>query len=85
MILGSLCAHLLLPLYADSYETFEAISSWAQFLYNPQINVYHFFQDVNLDSQCYQCLFIGGTLCAQLLLQFYTVLFEKIACAYFMA
>ena len=35
----------------------------------------HFYLDVNL---CYQCLYIGGTLCKQLLLQFYTVLFETL-------
>ena len=45
------------------------------------------FQDVNLDIQhvqCYQCLYNGGTLCTQLLLQFYTILFES-AYTYVMA
>ena len=38
----------------------------------------HLFQDVNLDIQCYQCLYIDGILCTQLTLQFYSVLFEKL-------
>ena len=28
--------------------------------------------------QCYKCLYLGGTLCTQLLLQFYTVIFETV-------
>ena len=44
--------------------------------YNFQINFFHFFHDVKLDIKCYQCLYIGSTFCMQLLLQFYSVLFE---------
>ena len=45
------------------------------FIYS-SINICHFYQDVNLDIQCYQCLYIGSTLCTKLLLQFYYALFE---------
>ena len=63
---------------ADSFETLQVILSWSKFLYYPRINFCHFFHDVNLDIQCYQCLYIGGTMCTQLLLQFFTILFETL-------
>ena len=47
-------------------------------LYNPQINICHFFQDVYLDIQCYQCLYMGGTLCRATAPTIYTVLFETL-------
>ena len=46
------------------------------FLYDPRINL-SLFTGCKL-RHCYKCLYIGGTLCVQLLLQFYTVLFETL-------
>ena len=48
------------------------------FLYNPQINFLSLFPGYS-NLECYnQCLYIGATLCMQLLLQFYTILFETL-------
>ena len=63
LIMGTLCAQLLLPFYADSFKTPQVLLSWGQFLFNPQINVCHFFQDLNLGIECYQCLYNGCMLC----------------------
>ena len=68
----NMCAQLHLPFNADYFETSQVLLSWDQFLYNSQLNFCHFFQHGNLDIECYQSLYIGGTLCTQLLLQFYT-------------
>ena len=65
---------LLLPYYADSFETLQVFLSWSQFLY-----ILSLFPGCELrHTMLSMSIYMGGTLCTQLLLQFYTVLFETL-------
>ena len=83
-IVGTLCAQLLLQFYADSFETSQMFLSWSEDMhvvwrYYPEIIFCHFFRNLNLVifRRFYsQSEKIVGTLCAQLLLQFYIDSFE---------
>ena len=77
--MGTLCAQLLSQFYTDSFETLQMILSSSEnvhvvFLCDPQIIFCRFpghflaFNAINVH--------IGGTLCVQPLLQFYSVLIE---------
>ena len=50
--MGTLCAHLLLQFYIDSFETSQVFWTWSEDMhvvgYNPQIIFYHFFCYFNL-------------------------------------
>ena len=82
-IVGTLCAQLLLQFYADSFETLQIFLSWSEDMHVvwilPEIIFCHFFHNLNLvifrRFYC-QSEKIVGTLCAQLLLQFYIYSFE---------
>ena len=69
---------LLLQFFADFFETSHVFWTWLKICmwcgYNPQIIFYHFFRKLNFaifQAFYYQSEWLVGTLCAQLLLQFY--------------
>ena len=72
--IGSLCAQPLLPFYANSFETLLFTGAFVMvsvFFILSADTFSHFFQDVNLDIQCYQCLYIADTLCLSFVLKLY--------------
>ena len=82
-IVGTLCAQLLLQFYADPLKLYRCFSHGLKicmwFGYYPEIIFCHFFRNLNLvifRRFYYQSEKIVGTLCAQLLLQFYIDSFE---------
>ena len=50
--MGTLCAHLLLQFYFNSFETSQVFCTWSEDMHvhwiNPQIIFYHFFCKLNL-------------------------------------
>ena len=77
--MGTLCAQLLLPFYADSFETSQVVLSWSEVFF---YIILRLILDVNLGILAFNAINVymykGGTLCVQLLLQFYIILFETL-------
>ena len=80
--MGTLCAQLLLQIDTDSLELYKccdhALKICISFGYNPQIIFCRFIHNLNLVIFWHFIEWIEGTLCAQLLVQFNTDIFETL-------
>ena len=81
LAVGTLCAQLLLQFHANSFKTLHVLWAWSEDMHVVWILDYvlSFFSQFELSHFFgHFSEWIEGTLCAQLLLQFYTDTFETL-------
>ena len=81
--MGTLCAQLLLQFHANSFKTLRVLWAWPEDMH--VVSIYSLDYFLSFFSHFELSHFFGhfsewieGTLCAQLLLQFYTDTFETL-------